>query len=141
MARAIDWALDRTGEEGGAFLAVNVGSDDWNVQVRALAEAVAEAVPGTRVSVNADAPPDRRSYQVDFGLYRRLAPDHQPRVTLEQAVSDLRDGLSAIGFADPDFRASRLMRLRVLEELRALGQLDDRLAWSAPGAHSPRVRA
>ena len=30
MARAIDWAIDRKPENGGRYLAVNVGSDDGN---------------------------------------------------------------------------------------------------------------
>jgi nucleoside-diphosphate-sugar epimerase len=41
MARAIDWAIDRDREQGGDFLAVNVGSNVWNYQVKELADAVA----------------------------------------------------------------------------------------------------
>jgi len=142
MARAIEWALvgEGAGPPGG-FLSVNAGSDDWNVQVRDLATAVAAEIPGTRVSINADAPPDKRSYRVDFGLFRRLAPDHQPRVTLPEAVRGLRDGLAAIGFADREFRASQRIRLKVLDGLMASGRLDEELRWVAmtqPGAAGGR---
>src|SRR5581483_5808412 len=34
MARAIDWAIQREMSFGGEFLAVNVGSDEWNYQVK-----------------------------------------------------------------------------------------------------------
>ena len=108
MARAIDWAVDREPADGGAFLAVNAGRDDWNHQVRDLAEAVARAVPGVDVTVNPDAPPDKRSYRVSFARFRDLAPDHQPAVDLEEAIAELRDGLEGIGFADaalPGLRA------------------------------------
>ena len=72
MARAIEWAVTDSGH-AGRFVAVNVGSDEWNHQVRDLARAVADAVPGTSVSINTAAPPDKRSYRVDFALWRKLA--------------------------------------------------------------------
>ncbi len=132
MARAIEWAITRQAENGGAFLAVNAGSDDWNYQVRDLANAVSAAVEGTTVSINTDAPPDTRSYKVDFSLFRRLAPNHQPRISLEASIARLRDGLNAIGFKDPDFRNSQNIRLKVLERLMDQGRLTDRLIWAEP---------
>src|ERR1700752_1083400 len=92
MARAIDWAIERPVDNGGRYLAVNVGSSDRNYQVRDLANAVAAAVPGTKVSINTSAPADSRSYQVDFDLYRSLAPDHQPVVDLAQSIQNLITG-------------------------------------------------
>src|SRR5690606_32973906 len=89
MALAIEWAVTRPAENGGAFLSINAGSDEWNYQVKDLAEAVAAVVPGTMVSINPEAVPDKRSYQVSFQKFRQLAPEHQPRVTLEAAVKGL----------------------------------------------------
>ena len=62
-------------EKGGKFLAVNAGRDESNYQVSGLAAAVARHVPGTKVSINTNAPPDKRSYKVDFSLFKSLAPD------------------------------------------------------------------
>jgi len=129
MARAIAWAIERPASNGGQLLSVNVGSDQWNYQVRDLAAAVAAAIPGTRVSINTDAPPDKRSYKVDFGLYREIAPGHQPQVTLDQSIARLRDGLVGMGFADADFRNSQYMRLKTLERLMAAGRLAPDLRW------------
>ena len=129
MARAIQWALIREAENDGSFLAVNVGTDQWNYQVRDLAEAVAKAVPGTTVHINQNAPPDKRSYRVDFSLYRAIAPDHQPQVSLAQAIDELKTGMEAMGFDDPNFRSSQFMRLKVLEKHLATGKLDHRLSW------------
>lgn len=131
MARAIEWAIQRRAEPSGRYLKLNVGSDAWNYQVAELAQAVGSAIPGTRVSINTDAPPDKRSYRVDFGLYRKLAPAHQPLETLESAVAGLRDGLTAVGFADRDFRQSQLMRLKVLERHLAEGALTEDLTWAS----------
>jgi nucleoside-diphosphate-sugar epimerase len=129
MARAIFWAIGRDRENGGKFLAVNAGSDDSNYQVRELAEAVARQVPGTKVSINTDAPPDKRSYKVDFSLFRSLAPVHVPRISLDQSITRLRDGLTRMGFADKDFRNSPYMRLKTLERHMAAGRLGADLRW------------
>ena len=130
MARAFEWAIGRD-KAHGDFLAVNVGSNIWNYQVKQLAEAVAKVVPGVSISINKNAPPDNRSYRVDFALYERLAPKHQPQVDLLSAVAELREGLEAMGFNDPNFRSSKYMRLEVLKQLRKKGLLDGNLEWTS----------
>jgi nucleoside-diphosphate-sugar epimerase len=129
MARAIDWAIDRQAGTGGRYLAVNAGSDDRNYQVKDLANAVARSVPGTDVSINTSAPADSRSYKVDFGLYRSLAPDHQPVVSLAQSIENLISGLKKMGFNDAEFRSSNLMRLRVLQDHIDHRRLSKALQW------------
>jgi nucleoside-diphosphate-sugar epimerase len=129
MARAILWAVRRKRENGGEFLAVNAGRDESNYQVRDLAAAVARQAPGTRVSINTNAPPDLRSYRVDFSLFRSLAPESVPQVSLDQSITRLREGLAGIGFADKDFRASPFMRLKTLERHMATGRLGSDLRW------------
>jgi nucleoside-diphosphate-sugar epimerase len=135
MARAILWAILRKPENGGEFLAVNAGRDESNYQVRDLAEAVARHVPGTTVSINANAPPDKRSYRVDFALLRSLAPAYIPQVSLDQSITRLRDGLVGMGFADKDFRASPYIRLKTLEHHMAAGRLGADLRWR-PHSHA-----
>ena len=129
MAIAMDWALKRPSSSGNTFLALNAGSNDWNYQVRDLAEAVAGIIPGVKVSINKDAPADKRSYQVDFALYEKLAPDHQPGMTLKAAIEDLSERLESMRFSDQDFRNSRLMRLKVLSGHREQNRLDSQLRW------------
>jgi nucleoside-diphosphate-sugar epimerase len=144
MARAIDWAVGREAEAGGDFLVVNAGSDAWNYQVRQLAAAVTAAVPGTEVSINREAPPDKRSYRVDFNLFASLAPAHQPVADLNGTIRGLRDGLQRMRFNNADFRSSLLIRLQVLADLTARGLVGPSLEWTtahlgsaAPNA-SPR---
>jgi len=129
MARAIEWALLRDPIDAGGYVAVNVGTDEWNYQVRDLANAVAEVVPGTSVSINTDAPEDKRSYRVNFSLYKRIAPNHQPKTSLSQSVAALKDGLEQMGFRDQEFRTSTFMRLKMLEQHRNAGRLDANLRW------------
>lgn len=130
MARAIDWAVQRDAGDGGSFLTVNAGSDAWNYQVKDLAAAVAKLVPNVEVSMNKNAQPDKRSYQVSFGKFARHAPKFQPQVDLLGAVSELRDSLQAMKFNDPDFRNSQFVRLNVIRRLTEGGQLSDDLTWA-----------
>jgi UDP-glucose 4-epimerase len=129
MARAIDWAIDRAPDNGGRCLSVNVGSDDRNYQVKTLANAVAAKIPGTEVSINTSAPADSRSYQVDFGLFRSLAPKHQPIVDLDGSIQNLISGLQKMNFSDAEFRSSELMRLKVLQGHIDSHRLNPALEW------------
>lgn len=128
MARAFEWAAVRTPTQGGTFLAVNTGSSDWNVQIRDLAEAVARVIPGVDVSINREASPDKRSYRVNFDLFRRLAPQHQPQWGLERTIADLHRNLTEMKFNDANYRDSSFIRLKVLATLRQQGHIDAGLA-------------
>ena len=78
--------------------------------------------PGTKVSINTNAPPDKRSYKVDFSLFRSLAP----ATSAGDAGSVDRGGCArgcGMGFADKDFRNSPFMRLKTLERHMAAGRL------------------
>ena len=130
MARAIEWAISREVADGGQFIAVNVGSGEWNYQVKDLAEAVANVIPDVDISINKDAQPDKRSYRVSFDLFKKLAPEHQPKFDLITTIKELKNGLEAMGFNDEDFRNSKLMRLKVLTGLRNRGLVTNRLEWS-----------
>ena len=129
MARAISWACDRSPANGGNFLAVNAGSDVWNYQVRDLAKEVQNLVNGTSLSINTEAALDKRSYKVNFDLFKELAPQNQPKVSLEQAITGLQAGLKKMNFQDEAFRSSHFMRLKVLESHIQRGALDANLNW------------
>jgi nucleoside-diphosphate-sugar epimerase len=129
MSRAIEWAIRRQpGASGPAFVAANIGKT--NYQVIDLARAVAAAIPGTRISVNPDAAPDKRSYQVDFSLFQSIAPAHQPQVSLRQSIEELKSGMERMNFADGEFRSSDYMRLKVLERHVQRRRLTDDLRWT-----------
>ena len=130
MARAIDWAIGRSAEKAGVGLIVNVGSNEWNCQVRDLAHAVAAAIPGVEVSINTNAPPDRRSYRVSYDLYKELAPDFQPLSDLKSTILEMIEGLQRAGFQNPGYRESQFMRLNVIRKFREEGLLNDKLEFS-----------
>ncbi|MCZ2460042.1 MAG: SDR family oxidoreductase [Chitinophagales bacterium] len=125
MARAIDWALHR--ETGDNFLVVNTGSNRWNYQVKELAEAVQRLFSDVEVSINPNGQPDKRSYKVSFDLFEKSAPQHQPQISLQSAVEDLKKGLLSIGFADNNFRQSDLVRLKAIQKLIDHNIVDENL--------------
>jgi nucleoside-diphosphate-sugar epimerase len=129
MARAIDWAVRRETTDGRPFLAINVGSNQWNYQVKELAQAVTTVIPGVEVIINKNAQPDKRSYQVSFDRFAQLAPDFEPETDLITAIADLKHGLEAMGFHDKDFRNSKFMRLNTLKNLKSTGILTENLEW------------
>lgn len=129
MARAIEWAVDRSAE-GGNFLAINAGANDSNYQVVELAKMVQAQGQDTKVSINTDAAPDKRSYKVNFDLYKSLAPKHLPQCDMNQSIRELYDGLRAMQFATKNFRDSENVRLKVLAAHRDQGLLDSELRWN-----------
>ena len=131
MSRAIEWAIQRGADNGGYFVAVNTGTHTWNYQIKDLAQTVAEVIPGTEVSINREAAPDKRSYLINFSLFASLAPHHQPQVTLAEAVEELKENLLQMNFKDADFRASHLIRLKALTAFQESGELNEKLEWTA----------
>ena len=114
---------------GGKYVSVNVGTESWNYQVKKLAEAVCDNIPNTTLAINADAQPDKRSYKVDFSLFKVLAPDYQPIMSLDQSIKEIYEGLQDINFQDTQFRKSKYMRLNSLNYLIENNVLDTNLNW------------
>jgi len=130
MSRAIEWASNRKLSNGGSFTAVNIGTNKWNHQVKTMALAVQQLIPGINVTINQDATSDKRSYKVNFEKFERIAPDHQPQYDLEKTILDLESGLKSTGFNNPDFRNSTLIRLKVLNDFQEQGLLNENLNWT-----------
>jgi nucleoside-diphosphate-sugar epimerase len=130
MARAIEWGVMREADQGGNGLVVNVGSNEWNCQVRDLANTVAQAIPGVEVSINKNAQPDKRSYRVSYDLFKQLAPKFQPLSDLKSTIIELKEGLERARFSDQAYRESQYMRLNVINKFRETGVLTDNLEWS-----------
>jgi nucleoside-diphosphate-sugar epimerase len=129
MARAISWGVTRSKQNGGAFLAVNAGRNESNYQVKELAHAVASLIDGTKVTTNPNALPDKRSYSVDFSLYKKLAPEHQPQIELNESIIRIIKGLQKMNFSEKNFRDSKLMRLNTIRHLINEGFITSDLRW------------
>jgi nucleoside-diphosphate-sugar epimerase len=140
MARAIEWAMTREADLGGNGLIVNVGSNEWNCQVKELAYAVAQAIPSVDVSINRNAQPDKRSYRVSYDLFKHLAPKHQPLSDLKSTILELKEGMERARFSDPDYRESQYMRLNVINKFRGAELLTDNLEWTPAMSKAEAIR-
>jgi nucleoside-diphosphate-sugar epimerase len=129
MALAVEWAVGPDRHSLPAYLVLNIGRADWNFRMKDLADAVASILGNVSVSVNSNAAPDTRSYRVDFSMWQQVAPDHQPRVSLEEAIQELAANLTQVSGLSPKFRTSSRIRLKRLQELMAAGFLDEELRW------------
>lgn len=132
MSRAIEWALIRDICFEGVknnFLVLNAGSDEWNYRVIDLAEKVKEMIPGTQISINKDALPDKRSYKVNFSKFKKMAPLHQPLSTLESSISELIYGINNSPLINNNFRESEYIRLKKLSSLVSNDYLSKDLYW------------
>lgn len=129
MARTIDWALHRQESQGGKFLICNTGSNEWNYTVKQLAEHVQKKFEDIEVSINHAAPPDKRSYRVNFDLFASYANGHLPVYDIDNTITEIKSGLEDIQFNDVNFRSSRLMRLNVLNKFLDKRKLNENLSW------------
>lgn len=132
MARAIEWAILRDENAHSPYLAINIGANEWNYTVKELADAVVKRLSGCRMSINPNAQPDKRSYKVNFDLFKSIAPDHQPQSTIESTIDELIDGITEIQhLIKGDFRLSHFIRLRTLDAHLKSGRLSHDLRWRA----------
>ncbi|MDR0950810.1 MAG: SDR family oxidoreductase [Candidatus Ancillula sp.] len=132
MAGGVAYAIQRSNldEKGGDYLVVNIGSNDWNYQVKDFANMCGEAVDRTKVSINSAAEPDKRSYRVNFDKFTSLADKkYLPQETLQTAVEKLRDGIQNTPTIDTNYRTSKYMRINTLKGHIKEGRIDQNLRW------------
>jgi len=119
--------------------AFNVGRDVDNMQVGAIADLVADALPGTHVTRAAGAGPDLRDYRVDFSKLHESFPALSLRWSVKQGIDELVSAYAEHGMSADDFSSSRYTRLRRIEELLSAGVIDNDLRRGPSGAdrHTP----
>ncbi|MCK2214712.1 NAD(P)-dependent oxidoreductase [Actinomadura sp. ATCC 31491] len=103
--------------------AFNVGTEANNVTVREIAEEVAAAVPGAKLTITGETGSDPRSYRVDFSRIRRALPGYDAGWTVKAGADELVRAYRAHGLTAPDFER-RYTRLARLADRRAAGTID-----------------
>ncbi|HKY68086.1 MAG TPA: SDR family oxidoreductase [Acidimicrobiales bacterium] len=116
--------------------AFNVGRDEDVVQIRTIAEQVAEAT-GAPVTFAEGAGPDTRDYQVDFTRIGKLLPAFEPEWTIARGIDQLARDMHDVGLAVDDFEGPRYVRVAKVRALMAAGVLDDDLRMHRAGAAVP----
>ncbi|MDX6548526.1 MAG: hypothetical protein QOG33_2076 [Gaiellales bacterium] len=95
-------------------LAVNIGGNAENYQVRDVADQVNRLVPAARIAYTGEVGTDPRDYRVNFDLLGRVLPDFRLEYTLESGMQELHERYIKHGFSVDDFQGARFVRLRTL---------------------------
>ncbi len=130
MCDALDWASTRLKENGGNFLAVNTGFDEWNFQIKDLAFLVRDVIPRTEVAINSNALADKRSYRVSFSKYRELSGKVSPKADIHQTIKKIINTVAEVKYSDMNFRESIYIRLNCLKKMFDRGDLSNQLKFS-----------
>lgn len=97
-----------------AGVAVNVGANDENYQVRDVAALVQELVPQAEIEFTGEVGDDPRSYRVNFDLLGELAPRFRLEYTLRRGMKELHAKLVEHEFSRADWEGNQFVRLRKL---------------------------
>ena len=110
--------------------AFNVGQEEENFQVRDIAEAVRQAVPGCRVVYAGENQGDRRSYRVCFRKISERLIGYRPRWRLRNGVEQLYEFLRSVRLSPGLFGDRRFTRLAQLNWLTESGRIGPDLFWA-----------
>ena len=110
--------------------AFNIGCDEDNHQIRAVAAMIERTVPGATVSLAQGAGPDTRTYRVSFEKARSELPGFEPLWTVQRGIEELLAAYDEHGLTIEDFLSSRFQRIMRIRELLDAGALDEDLRWT-----------
>ena len=98
-----------------------------NYQIRDLAFAVKKKLPKTKIYINKNNPPDKRSYKVDFKLYKKIAKNYLPKKNLNDSVKEMIKFVKKSKYSNKNFRNSSFIRLNYLKNLIDQNKLNKNL--------------
>jgi nucleoside-diphosphate-sugar epimerase len=106
--------------------ALNVGTEDNNLRVSEIADAVAAAVPGSRVVITGETGADPRSYRVDFSRLRAALPGYRCKWSVPAGAAELAAAYATHNLTQETFDR-RFTRLARLADRTEQGSLDGSL--------------
>lgn len=110
-------------------LAVNVGSNEENYQMRDLAYYVKDTVANCEIEYAEDAGPDTRSYRVNFDKIHRVFPQFKTKWTARMGVEQCYESYLRHGLNKDDYEGIRYKRIAHIMNLIETGKLDNNLVW------------
>lgn len=110
-------------------LAVNVGSNTENYQMRDLANMVKDVVPNCEIEYADDAGPDPRCYRANFDKIHRVFPDFKTKWTARMGVEQCYRSYVKHNLKRDDYEGIRYKRIDHIMNLIREGKLDTHLFW------------
>lgn len=112
-------------------LAVNVGSNSQNYQIRELATMVKEVVPNCEIEYAEGAGPDPRCYRVNFDRIHQVFPNFKSRWTAKTGIQECYESYKKHNLNKEDYEGIRYNRIRHILNLMKEGELNSQLFWQA----------
>lgn len=95
-------------------LAVNVGGNSENYQVKDIGDQVQRLIPSANVVYTGEVGADPRNYRVNFDLLGKVLPEFRLAYSLESGMEELHREMVEHGFSAADFEGDQFVRLRTL---------------------------
>ncbi|MCC7147545.1 MAG: SDR family oxidoreductase [Phycisphaeraceae bacterium] len=96
-------------------LAVNVGGNSENYQVKDVADNVKRLIPTAKVAFTGEVGADPRNYRVKFDLLNQVLPNFKLEYTLAKGMDELHRKMVDHKFSKADFEGPQFVRLRTLK--------------------------
>ncbi|SDF76454.1 Nucleoside-diphosphate-sugar epimerase [Limimonas halophila] len=106
--------------------AFNVARAADNLQIRDIAQAVAEIVPNAQVTLAEGAQADARCYRVDPGKLTRTT-GFEPVWSVRDGIAELYETYRRVGLKLEEFEGERYSRIHYLKKLMRDGRVDPSL--------------
>lgn len=97
-------------------LAVNIGANSENYQVKDIADMVKKLIPEANVVFTGEVGADPRSYRVNFDLLEKTLPDFRLEYTVWKGMQELHQQFVAHHFSADDFKGDKYFRLRAIKK-------------------------
>jgi len=129
MSKSILWSISDSRIKENKILTINVGRDDANYSIKELAYNVQKIINTSKVKINTNASPDKRSYKVNFDYYKKLANNFQLETSLHKSINNLNNTIKPNLASLQDFRNNKFMRLNKLKFLLSEKKINNKLYW------------
>ena len=96
-------------------MAINIGANTENYQVRDVGDQVQRLIPSAKVNYTGEVGADPRNYRVRFDLLYRLLPAFRLQYNLATGMEELHRKMVEHGFGKRDFEGDQFVRLRTLK--------------------------
>jgi len=110
-------------------LAVNVGSNQENHQMRDLAQYVKEVVPNCEIQIAEGAGPDARCYRANFDKIHSVFPDFKTKWTAKKGAEQCYQSYLKHGLGREEYEGVKYKRIAHIMNLIEEGKLDTNLRW------------
>lgn len=98
------------------FIAVNIGANKENYQVKDIADKVNLLVKDAKIVYTGEIGEDPRNYRVSFDYLDKISPDFKLTYNLDSGMEELYKYLVDKKFSLEDFNSSKFVRLKTLQK-------------------------